>query len=109
MGGPSEADDLEVVREGLCYRPVAGGSPICGRMGDLALGKGIKTRAGGDGGVYVAAGASALPYLQSFDTDQTDDALAQVTARGASLSHLGLAKLWLSSSRPGRRLPTSEV
>lgn len=47
-------DDLEILREGLCFRPVAErGVPFVGRVDDAALG-GLKTSR--NGGVFVAAG-----------------------------------------------------
>lgn len=47
-------DDLEILREGLCFRPVAErGVPFVGRVDDGALG-GLKTSK--NGGVFVAAG-----------------------------------------------------
>ncbi|OJJ08902.1 hypothetical protein ASPVEDRAFT_48031 [Aspergillus versicolor CBS 583.65] len=47
-------DDLEILREGLCFRPVAErGVPFVGRVDDGALG-GLKTTK--NGGVFVAAG-----------------------------------------------------
>ena len=47
--------DLEVVRSGLCFRPVTNsGLPILGRVPDDKLG--MSTRSGAEGGVFVAAG-----------------------------------------------------
>lgn len=47
--------DLEVVRTGLCFRPVTNsGMPILGRVPDDKLG--MSTRSGAEGGVFVAAG-----------------------------------------------------
>jgi glycine/D-amino acid oxidase-like deaminating enzyme len=49
------ADDLEIVREGLCFRPVGStGVPTVGRVSDASLGGGM--RAPAKGGVYIAAG-----------------------------------------------------
>jgi glycine/D-amino acid oxidase-like deaminating enzyme len=57
LGPEVGAGDLEVVREGLCFRPVTpSGRPILARMKDEDLGIGVKTRSGREGGVYVAAG-----------------------------------------------------
>lgn len=53
-GREENEDDLEVIREGLCFRPVTRtGRPIVSRVGDEKLG-GVKTKVGG--GVFVAAG-----------------------------------------------------
>ncbi|KAL9083644.1 MAG: hypothetical protein Q9159_005653 [Coniocarpon cinnabarinum] len=58
LGVPGAEDDLEVVREGLCFRPVARGNPILGRIPDDRLSaKGqLRTQGGSLGGVFVAAG-----------------------------------------------------
>ncbi|KAG9192093.1 hypothetical protein G6011_10827 [Alternaria panax] len=51
--------DMEVLREGLCFRPVtSSGRPIVSRIPDDQLG-GIKTKDGENGGVYIAAGHGA--------------------------------------------------
>ena len=48
-------DDLEILREGLCFRPVGStGVPTIGKIDNLALGGG--TRASPRGGVFIAAG-----------------------------------------------------
>lgn len=48
-------DDLEILREGLCFRPVAErGVPFVGRVDDAALGGDL--RPSRNGGVFVAAG-----------------------------------------------------
>jgi glycine/D-amino acid oxidase-like deaminating enzyme len=51
-------DKLEVVRKGLCFRPVVStrATPVIGRVSDLKLGGGLRTREGGEGGVFVGAG-----------------------------------------------------
>ena len=52
----TDVSDLQVVREGLCFRPVTkSGFPILARVPDEGLG-GIDTKGGEDGGVFVAAG-----------------------------------------------------
>lgn len=49
------ADELDIVRTGLCFRPVTeSGTPYIMRLTDEQLG--LKTRAGAEGGVFVAAG-----------------------------------------------------
>lgn len=56
LGLESGEDDLEVLRSGLCFRPVTDrGTPILARIEDRRLG-GLKTEGGGKGGVFVAAG-----------------------------------------------------
>jgi glycine/D-amino acid oxidase-like deaminating enzyme len=57
LGPNSGENDLEVVREGLCFRPVTPwGAPIIARIPDSELGVGMATKPGADGGVYIAAG-----------------------------------------------------
>lgn len=57
LGLDSGEDDLQILREGLCFRPVTPrGNPIIGRIDDKKLGGGFATRGGGEGGVFVAAG-----------------------------------------------------
>lgn len=54
--GRGDQDDLEIIREGLCFRPVTPpGTPIISRLDDKSLG-GISTRPGAEGGVFLAAG-----------------------------------------------------
>lgn len=49
--------ELEVVRTGLCFRPVTErGTPFLARLKDEQLGGEMRTRPGADGGVFVAAG-----------------------------------------------------
>ncbi len=48
-------NDLEVMREALCYRPVAKrGTPIITKVSDSGLGKGTEFAHGG--GIFIAAG-----------------------------------------------------
>ncbi|KAF2456892.1 FAD dependent oxidoreductase [Lineolata rhizophorae] len=68
LGLSEEVDDLEVLRESLCFRPItSSGRPIVSRVPDAKLG-GIKTRGGGDGGVFVSAGHGAWGISQSLGT-----------------------------------------
>ncbi|CAO2647767.1 Nn.00g086890.m01.CDS01 [Neocucurbitaria sp. VM-36] len=54
-----EGKDFEVLREGLCFRPItSSGRPLVSRIPDEKLGS-VKTRGGGDGGVFIAAGHGA--------------------------------------------------
>lgn len=69
---PNE-DDLEVLREGLCFRPVTDtGRPIVSRVPDNALGSGLKsdTSAPGRerGGVFIATGHGPWGISQSLGT-----------------------------------------
>ncbi|KAL1650268.1 hypothetical protein SLS58_001079 [Diplodia intermedia] len=67
MCGLPDKDDLEILREGLCYRPVtSSGRPIISRVPDMKLG--IQTLGGSRGGVFVAAGHGAWGISQSLGT-----------------------------------------
>jgi len=55
LGLDGAKSDLEVTREGLCFRPVTPkGTPILSRVSDERLG--IRAAEEGEGGVFVAAG-----------------------------------------------------
>ncbi|OAL00755.1 FAD dependent oxidoreductase [Phaeosphaeriaceae sp. SRC1lsM3a] len=57
IGVPGQ--EFEVLREGLCFRPVtSSGRPIVSRIADEKLGH-VKTRGGAHGGVFIAAGHGA--------------------------------------------------
>ena len=57
LGTQETLGDLEVVRTGLCFRPVTNrGTPILGEIPDKSLGGGLITRSSGEGGVWLAAG-----------------------------------------------------
>lgn len=59
LGLESGEDDLQILREGLCFRPVTSrGTPIVTRISDQKLGGGLSTRGGGEGGVFLSAGKS---------------------------------------------------
>ena len=56
LGTPEKLDEIEVVRKGLCFRPVTKqGTPILARIQDENLG-GLSTRGAGEGGVWLVAG-----------------------------------------------------
>ncbi|KAF7187899.1 putative oxidoreductase C1F5.03c [Pseudocercospora fuligena] len=62
-------DDMKVVREGLCFRPVTkSGNPILARVQDQALGENIATRGAGSGGVFLCAGHGPWGISQSLGT-----------------------------------------
>ena len=53
--GANNVNDLEIIRKGLCFRPVTNkGVPILSRIADEKLG--ITTDGAGEGGVFLAAG-----------------------------------------------------
>lgn len=91
--GPQEggADDLEVVREGLCFRPVTpSGVPIVARVRDVDLGIGIKTRPGAEGGVFVAAGHGPWGISLSLGTGMVLAEMVQGRDVSADVGGLGL-------------------
>ena len=63
-GDDVNEDDLETIREGLCFRPVSQrGTPLIGKVSDRHLN--IKT---GDGGVYIASGHGPWGITLSLGT-----------------------------------------
>lgn len=75
VGDIENEDDLEIVREGLCFRPVSNnGLPIVSRVKDDYFGEHIKIRSdhsaiGRDiGGVFIAAGHGPWGISQSLGT-----------------------------------------
>ena len=68
LGSASDEDDLDIIREALCFRPVTpAGQPIVARVTDSKLG-GVTTRRGGDGGVFLAAGHGPWGISMSLGT-----------------------------------------
>jgi glycine/D-amino acid oxidase-like deaminating enzyme len=87
--GPEAGDDLEVVREGLCFRPVTSwGTPIVSRIPDRDLGAGITTRPGAAGGVYVAAGHGPWGIAMSLGTGMVLAEMVQGRTLSADVSGL---------------------
>lgn len=59
-------DDLETIREALCFRPVSQrGSPLIGKIPESNLGLGMKTN---DGGVWIASGHGPWGITLSLGT-----------------------------------------
>ncbi|KAI1766794.1 FAD dependent oxidoreductase [Hypoxylon sp. FL1150] len=84
-------DEVQVVREGLCFRPVTEkGTPILGRVPDEWLGPEVKTRPGPEGGVYVAAGHGPWGISLSLGTGKVVAEMLQGRALSADVSRLGL-------------------
>ncbi|KAK3298253.1 FAD dependent oxidoreductase [Chaetomium fimeti] len=67
--GTAEGDgDLEIVREGLCFRPITSwGAPIISKIRDQDLGAGMATKPG-EGGVFIAAGHGPWGIAMSLGT-----------------------------------------
>jgi glycine/D-amino acid oxidase-like deaminating enzyme len=90
LGLSGGVDDLEIVRKGLCFRPVtARGTPILGRIPDEKLG-GVGTRGGGEGGVWVAAGHGPWGISMSLGTGKVLAEMVQGLPTSADVKHLGL-------------------
>jgi glycine/D-amino acid oxidase-like deaminating enzyme len=82
--------DLETLRKGLCFRPVtARGTPILGHIPDKDLG-GIKTKAAGEGGVWLAAGHGPWGISMSLGTGKVMAEMMQGEPTSANVSGLNL-------------------
>lgn len=85
-----KASDLEIVRKGLCFRPVtARGTPILGRISDEDLG-GIKTKGDGQGGVWLASGHGPWGISMSLGTGKVMAEMMQGQPTSASVDRLAL-------------------
>ncbi|EXJ90891.1 hypothetical protein A1O1_03997 [Capronia coronata CBS 617.96] len=81
--GASAGDDLEIVREGLCFRPVSeSGIPIISEVGD------IKTKTGGR--LYVASGHGPWGITLSLATGFVMSEVLQGKAPSVSLDDFKL-------------------
>jgi glycine/D-amino acid oxidase-like deaminating enzyme len=89
-GADINEDDLEVVREGLCFRPVApGGKPILCMVRDDKLGKDA-SRGSEDGGVFVAAGHGPWGISLSLGTGKVMSELILGEKTSARIDGLGM-------------------
>lgn len=90
-GMPDQEDDLQILIEGLCFRPVTeSGTPIISRIADACLGDGFSTRGGGEGGVLVAGGHGPWGISQSIGTGKVLSELVEGLATSADISALAL-------------------
>lgn len=81
-------NDLDVVREGLCLRPVAErGVPFVSRVEDSCLG-GLKTAR--EGGLFVAAGHGPWGISLSLGTGNVVADLIRGVKPAVDISRLGL-------------------
>lgn len=84
-------EDLEVVREGLCFRPVTdGGTPILSRIPDKYLGPSLGTRPAPSGGVYLATGHGPWGISMSLGTGKVMAEMIQGRELSADVSRLAL-------------------
>ncbi|KAI8674155.1 DAO domain-containing protein [Fusarium keratoplasticum] len=82
--------ELEVVRTGLCFRPVTQrGTPYVTRVEDVDLRQGYRTRKGADGGVFVAAGHGPWGISLSLGTGKVMAEMMQGRELSADISGLG--------------------
>ncbi|KLJ07246.1 hypothetical protein EMPG_17264 [Blastomyces silverae] len=86
--GDANIDDLEVVREALCFRPwTESGRPIVARLGDWALGSGGVSPSGG---VFMAAGHGPWGISMSLGTGKVMAEMIRGVTTSADVSGLGL-------------------
>ena len=85
-------EELEVVKEALCYRPVTNsGLPIIERIKDEDLGDGeMKTLKGGEGGVFVATGHGPWGISLSLGTGKVVSEMVRGVELSASVKGLGV-------------------
>lgn len=89
LGAPGKEDDLEVIRTGLCFRPVTNrGTPILGRVPEKHLGMGISTREGG--GVWIGAGHGPWGISLSLGTGKCLAEMVEGGKTSADVTGLGL-------------------
>jgi glycine/D-amino acid oxidase-like deaminating enzyme len=90
LGGQEDVDDLEIVKTGLCFRPVTQqGTPILGRILDESLGS-IKTRGGFEGGIWLAAGHGPWGISLSLGSGKVIAEMIQGRPTSVSVKGLGL-------------------
>lgn len=86
----TDVSDLQVLREGLCFRPVTRrGEPILCRVADEDLG-GIETNPGADGGVFIAAGHGPWGISHSLGTGKVMAEILEGQETSADVTHLAL-------------------
>ncbi|TDZ35938.1 putative oxidoreductase [Colletotrichum spinosum] len=86
-----EEGNLEVVRQGLCFRPVTtSGEPILTRIPNNRLGSDMSTRSGAEGGVFVASGHGPWGISLSLGTGKVMAELMQGRRLSADISGLAL-------------------
>lgn len=91
LGTPGVVGDLEIIREGLCFRPVTKkGVPILARIPDNVLGRDIRTKGGADGGVYLAAGHGPWGISMSLGTGKVMAEMVQGLPPSVDVEGLGL-------------------
>ena len=85
LGKEDGDDDLEILREGLCFRPVSGkGVPIIGKVDEGLLG--VKT----EGGVWIAAGHGPWGISLSLGTGKVMSEMVEGRQTSANVRTLAL-------------------
>ncbi|KAJ6115250.1 hypothetical protein N7486_001028 [Penicillium sp. IBT 16267x] len=80
-------DDLETIREGLCFRPVGeNGIPTVGRIRNASLGGGLRSSA--EGGVYIATGHGPWGISLSLGTGKVISEMMMGQRTSADVSGL---------------------
>ncbi|KAF2396199.1 FAD dependent oxidoreductase-like protein superfamily [Trichodelitschia bisporula] len=88
LGLSDDENDIQILREGLCFRPVCStGRPVIARVPDEQLGD-IKTREGTQGGVFVAAGHGAWGISHSLGTGKLMTELLEGQKLSADIKRL---------------------
>ncbi|SLM38593.1 FAD dependent oxidoreductase [Lasallia pustulata] len=89
LGVPGKEDDLEIVRTGLCFRPVTNrGTPILGRVPENMLGGDVSPRDGG--GVWIGAGHGPWGISLSLGTGKCLAEMVEGGKTSADVRGLGL-------------------
>lgn len=83
-------EDLEVVREGLCFRPITErGTPYIARLTDERLGENTKLKEGEEGGVFIAAGHGPWGISLSLGTGKVVAEMLSGKPLSVDISTLG--------------------
>ena len=91
LGVSEDVDDLEILKKGLCFRPVTQkGTPILARIPDGKLGNGISTRGDAEGGVFLAAGHGPWGISMSLGTGKVMAEMVRGLPTSADVGDLGL-------------------
>jgi glycine/D-amino acid oxidase-like deaminating enzyme len=93
IGPVKGAAEPEVLMERLCFRPVSSlgtGLPILSRIPDALLGGTIKTGAGPEGGVFLAAGHGPWGISHSLGTGKVMAEMMQGRATSADINELSI-------------------
>ena len=89
LGVPGKEDDLEIVRTGLCFRPVTNrGTPILDRVPEQMMGGEMSTRDGG--GVWIGAGHGPWGISLSLGTGKCLAEMVDGRKTSADVRGLGL-------------------